>query len=80
MIKVFRSEATVINKSQVGQEKLVLVEGTSKRSSSALVGRNDGNTRTPPLPPPMPPPLQVPTTLPPTPSLTGSRPSHHSVW
>lgn len=45
MVDVFRSEATKVNRDQVGQQQLVLVEGTSKRSKLHLVGRNDGNTR-----------------------------------
>ncbi|XP_050737393.1 mitochondrial tRNA methylthiotransferase CDK5RAP1-like [Eriocheir sinensis] len=45
MVKVFRSELVKINRAQVAQQQLVLVEGTSKRSELQLVGRNDGNTR-----------------------------------
>ncbi|KAK8389788.1 hypothetical protein O3P69_009055 [Scylla paramamosain] len=45
MVDVFRSEATKVNRVQIGQQQLVLVEGTSKRSKLHLVGRNDGNTR-----------------------------------
>lgn len=45
MVQVFRTEASKVNKAQVGQQQLVLVEGRSKRSKRAFVGRNDGNTR-----------------------------------
>nr|XP_045603338.1 mitochondrial tRNA methylthiotransferase CDK5RAP1-like [Procambarus clarkii] len=45
MVELFRTEVTKINKAQVGQQQLVLVEGASKRSHMELVGRNDGNTR-----------------------------------
>lgn len=45
MMNVFRSEVAKLNRDQVGQQQLVLVEGTSKRSDLQLVGRNDGNTR-----------------------------------
>lgn len=42
MVQVFRTEASKVNKAQVGQQQLVLVEGRSKRSKRAFVGRNDG--------------------------------------
>ncbi|XP_071543624.1 mitochondrial tRNA methylthiotransferase CDK5RAP1 [Panulirus ornatus] len=45
MNEVFRFEVIKINRAQIGQQQLVLVEGTSKRSSLHLVGRNDSNTR-----------------------------------
>lgn len=45
MVQVFRTEASKVNKAQVGQQQLVLVEGRSKRSKREFVGRNDGNTR-----------------------------------
>ncbi|XP_061193641.1 mitochondrial tRNA methylthiotransferase CDK5RAP1-like [Saccostrea echinata] len=34
-----------LNQSQIGQEQLVLIEGTSKRSSSDMWGRNDGSIK-----------------------------------
>ncbi|XP_056406405.1 mitochondrial tRNA methylthiotransferase CDK5RAP1 [Hyla sarda] len=45
LIAVFREEAEKVNQRAVGSTQLVLVEGTSKRSSSELCGRNDGNTK-----------------------------------
>ncbi|KAK4319104.1 hypothetical protein Pmani_009937 [Petrolisthes manimaculis] len=45
MITIFRSEAAKLNRAQVGQQQVVLVEGTSKRAKTDLVGRNDANTR-----------------------------------
>ncbi|XP_058535325.1 mitochondrial tRNA methylthiotransferase CDK5RAP1 [Ochotona princeps] len=45
LIIVFREEATKANQSFVGRTQLVLVEGFSKRSTSDLCGRNDGNLK-----------------------------------
>ncbi|XP_049635166.1 mitochondrial tRNA methylthiotransferase CDK5RAP1 [Suncus etruscus] len=45
LITVFREEATKANKSAVGRIQLVLVEGVSKRSTTDLYGRNDGNLK-----------------------------------
>lgn len=45
LITVFREEATKANQSFVGRTQLVLVEGLSKRSTSDLCGRNDGNLK-----------------------------------
>lgn len=45
MVTVFRTEAEKLNKSQIGQLQLVLIEGPSKRSDEFLQGKNDGNTR-----------------------------------
>ncbi|XP_069807903.1 mitochondrial tRNA methylthiotransferase CDK5RAP1 [Dendropsophus ebraccatus] len=45
LIAVFREEAEKVNQRAVGSTQLVLVEGVSKRSSSELCGRNDGNTK-----------------------------------
>ncbi|KAM5135781.1 mitochondrial tRNA methylthiotransferase CDK5RAP1 [Mantella aurantiaca] len=42
---VFREEAERVNKRAVGSKHLVLVEGVSKRSSTELCGRNDGNIK-----------------------------------
>ncbi|XP_040186509.1 mitochondrial tRNA methylthiotransferase CDK5RAP1 [Rana temporaria] len=45
LIAVFRKEAERVNKREVGNKHLVLVEGVSKRSSADLCGRNDGNIK-----------------------------------
>ncbi|KAK4874114.1 hypothetical protein RN001_013474 [Aquatica leii] len=45
MIEVFRSTVEKINRSQIGQKQLVLVEDKSKRSSLYLQGRNEGNCK-----------------------------------
>lgn len=45
MSALFRSHLEHINRSQIGQLQLVLVEGNSKRSNSQLQGRNDGNIK-----------------------------------
>lgn len=45
MIQIFRKHAENLNRSQIGQLHLVLVEGKSKRSSSYLAGRNDANIK-----------------------------------
>ncbi|KAM4842393.1 mitochondrial tRNA methylthiotransferase CDK5RAP1 [Thomomys bottae] len=45
LINVFREEALKANKTSVGCTQLVLVEGLSKRSSTELCGRNDGNLK-----------------------------------
>ncbi|XP_012866555.1 PREDICTED: CDK5 regulatory subunit-associated protein 1 isoform X1 [Dipodomys ordii] len=45
LINVFREEASKTNKTFVGCTQLVLVEGLSKRSSTELCGRNDGNLK-----------------------------------
>lgn len=45
MSKVYRSEADKLNKSQIGQQQLILIEGESKRSVKDLQGRNEGNIK-----------------------------------
>nr|XP_009667805.1 PREDICTED: CDK5 regulatory subunit-associated protein 1 [Struthio camelus australis] len=45
LITVFREEASRANRAMVGHSQLVLVEGPSKRSTSELCGRNDGNIK-----------------------------------
>ncbi|KDR12757.1 CDK5 regulatory subunit-associated protein 1, partial [Zootermopsis nevadensis] len=45
MTSLFRREAEKLNRAQIGQQQLVLVEGPSKRSMKDVVGRNDGNTK-----------------------------------
>ncbi|CAJ0964642.1 unnamed protein product, partial [Ranitomeya imitator] len=45
LITVFREEAEKVSQKAVRSTQLVLVEGHSKRSSSELCGRNDGNTK-----------------------------------
>jgi len=41
VVTAFRAEALALNRSRIGEKHLVLVEGRSKRSEDALVGRND---------------------------------------
>lgn len=45
MIKLFRHHVDKINKEQIGQIQVILVEGPSKRSANDLVGRNDKNNK-----------------------------------
>ena len=45
MISTYRTEVENINKLQIGQLQLVLVEQFSKRSNENFQARNDGNTR-----------------------------------
>lgn len=45
MANVFRKHADILNKSQIGQMQLILIEGDSKKSHEQLVGRNDGNLK-----------------------------------
>ncbi|XP_011145175.1 CDK5RAP1-like protein [Harpegnathos saltator] len=45
MITLYRREAEKLNKAQIGQRQLVLVEGVSRRTDRNLQGRNDGNVR-----------------------------------
>lgn len=45
MIALYRKEVEKLNRAQIGQRQLVLVESTSKRSDQKLRGRNDGNVR-----------------------------------
>uniref|UniRef100_A0A8C6RCC4 CDK5 regulatory subunit associated protein 1 n=1 Tax=Nannospalax galili TaxID=1026970 RepID=A0A8C6RCC4_NANGA len=45
LITVSREEASKANETSVGCTQLVLVEGFSKRSSTDLCGRNDGNLK-----------------------------------
>ncbi|KAJ1368977.1 hypothetical protein KIN20_030344 [Parelaphostrongylus tenuis] len=45
LANVFREESLAINSSLIGTEQLVLVEGTSKRSMTALQGRADSGTK-----------------------------------
>ena len=41
VVDAFRAEALALNQSRIGEKHLVLVEGRSKKSEHALVGRND---------------------------------------
>ncbi|VDM53295.1 unnamed protein product [Angiostrongylus costaricensis] len=45
LANVFRKESLTINSSLIGTEQLVLVEGTSKRSMTALQGRAESGTK-----------------------------------
>lgn len=45
MAEVFRRHAEVLNKAQMGQQQLILIEGNSKRSNEQFVGRNDANLK-----------------------------------
>uniref|UniRef100_F6TGF1 Mitochondrial tRNA methylthiotransferase CDK5RAP1 n=1 Tax=Monodelphis domestica TaxID=13616 RepID=F6TGF1_MONDO len=45
LIAAFREGATEANMAMVGHMQLILVEGPSKRSTTELCGRNDGNIR-----------------------------------
>ncbi|KAF5291402.1 hypothetical protein FQR65_LT01712 [Abscondita terminalis] len=45
MIEAFRTSVEKINRSQIGQKQLVLIEDKSKRSSLYLQGRNEGNCK-----------------------------------
>lgn len=45
MSNVFRKHADVLNKSQIEQMQLILIEGDSRKSNEQLVGRNDGNLK-----------------------------------
>uniref|UniRef100_A0A0K0DM04 TRAM domain-containing protein n=1 Tax=Angiostrongylus cantonensis TaxID=6313 RepID=A0A0K0DM04_ANGCA len=45
LANVFRKESLAINSSLIGTEQLVLVEGTSKRSMTALQGRAESGTK-----------------------------------
>lgn len=45
LIKVYREEAEKLNQTEIGREHLVLIEGTSKRSSAAWAGRNDSGVK-----------------------------------
>lgn len=45
MCSVFREEAEKLNRQQIGSHQLVLVEGTSKRSTAFLFGRNEQNIK-----------------------------------
>lgn len=45
MISKYRTEAEKLNKLQIGQSQLVLVEKPSKRSHDSFQTKNDGNTR-----------------------------------
>ncbi|XP_063974689.1 mitochondrial tRNA methylthiotransferase CDK5RAP1 isoform X2 [Diachasmimorpha longicaudata] len=45
MVQLWRSQVENLNRLQVGTHQLVLIEGASKKSSRALQGRTDGNTR-----------------------------------
>lgn len=42
---IYRSHLEQINRMQIGQLQLILVEGFSKKSNLHMVGRNDGNTK-----------------------------------
>lgn len=45
MVQIFRENADVLNREQIGQTQLILIEGNSKKSRDQLVGRNDGNLK-----------------------------------
>lgn len=45
MNELYRKEVEKLNKAQIGQYQLILVESTSKRSNEKLQGRNDGNVK-----------------------------------
>lgn len=45
LIQAYRKNAEQIYRRYVGQEELILIEGTSKRSVEDLYGRNDGNVK-----------------------------------
>lgn len=45
LVKAFREEAKWLNRTQIGHQQLILIEGMSKRSERDVVGRNDGNTK-----------------------------------
>lgn len=45
MVALYRKEVEKLNRAQIGQHQLVLVEGASKRSDQKLQGRNDGNVK-----------------------------------
>nr|XP_012227117.1 PREDICTED: CDK5RAP1-like protein [Linepithema humile] len=45
MIALYRKDIEKLNKTQIGQHQLVLVEGSSRRCDEKLQGRNDGNMR-----------------------------------
>ncbi|KAG5890949.1 hypothetical protein JTB14_019886 [Gonioctena quinquepunctata] len=45
MIQIYRQYAGKLNKSQIGKNHLVLIEGHSRRSKNFLQGRNDYNIR-----------------------------------
>ncbi|XP_043467851.1 CDK5RAP1-like protein [Leptopilina heterotoma] len=45
MTDVYRNEVKKLNEAQIGQQQLVLIEGTSKKNANQLIGRNDGNIR-----------------------------------
>ncbi|XP_044517495.1 mitochondrial tRNA methylthiotransferase CDK5RAP1 isoform X2 [Gracilinanus agilis] len=45
LVVAFREGATEANMAMVGHTQLILVEGPSKRSTTELCGRNDGNIR-----------------------------------
>ncbi|XP_011875974.1 PREDICTED: CDK5RAP1-like protein isoform X2 [Vollenhovia emeryi] len=45
MIALYRKEVDKLNKAQIGQHQLVLVEGASRRSDKKFQARNDGNTK-----------------------------------
>ncbi|KAL8579579.1 CDK5 regulatory subunit associated protein 1 [Nucella lapillus] len=45
LVAAFRTEAEKLHAAQIGSKQLVLVEGSSKRSSQDWVGRNEANTR-----------------------------------
>ncbi|KAL0104775.1 hypothetical protein PUN28_016425 [Cardiocondyla obscurior] len=45
MVELYRKEAEQLNRAQIGQHQLVLVESESKRSNHNLQSRNDGNIK-----------------------------------
>lgn len=45
MSATFRRHASLLNRAQIEQTQLILVEGDSRKSSEQLVGRNDGNLK-----------------------------------
>lgn len=45
MSQTYRKHAEAVNRSQIGETQLVLVEGPSKKSRERLVGRNEANLK-----------------------------------
>lgn len=45
MHDLFRKIATDLNKSFIGKEQLILIEGLSRRSNDVLFGRNESNQK-----------------------------------
>lgn len=45
LAQVYRQEAAILNNAEVGRQHLVLIEGTSKRSTADWAGRNDNGVK-----------------------------------